>query len=279
MAVSNARARLARRASSGMASSLFGLGLGWNLAFVAATTAARRRSPRPSERGRLVGFSDLLASLDRRGARALGRRRLHGAAASVPLAVVARGRWRRCPRSGSSLLRPPAVGVEPARDRLLPFSAGGQPSAASRSMKTWNAKPGEIDRRLVRRRRRGADPRPARHADRRHAARQGQAAVHAARRHRRLRRRRQRREDRGHRQQARPEDLLPPLRLSRAASSSGRCASSSSAGRPRCCARRSRACSRGTGSRAQQITKLKIYAGPEHPHEAQAPEAAEVGEH
>ena len=27
----------------------------------------------------------------------------------------------------------------------------------------------------------------------------------------------------------------------------------------------------------QQITKLKIYAGPEHPHEAQAPQPLEVG--
>ena len=27
----------------------------------------------------------------------------------------------------------------------------------------------------------------------------------------------------------------------------------------------------------QQINKLKIYAGPEHPHEAQAPQPLEVG--
>ena len=81
-------------------------------------------------------------------------------------------------------------------------------------MKTYNAKPGEVDSPLVRRRRRGPDPRPPRDPDRRHAARQGQAAVHAARRHGRLRRRRERREDRGHRQQARPEDVPPPLRLS-----------------------------------------------------------------
>ena len=66
---------------------------------------------------------------------------------------------------------------------------------------------------LAARRRRRADPRPARDPDRRRAARQAQARVHAARRHRRLRRRRQRREDRGHRQQARREEVLPPLRL------------------------------------------------------------------
>ena len=27
-----------------------------------------------------------------------------------------------------------------------------------------------------------------------------------------------------------------------------------------------------------QITKLKVYAGPEHPHEAQAPEPLEAGD-
>ena len=83
---------------------------------------------------------------------------------------------------------------------------------------------------LVRRRRRGQDPRASRHAHRRHAARQEQAGVHAARGHGRLRDRRQRREDPRHRQEARREDLLPPLRLSRAASERARCASSSSGG-------------------------------------------------
>ncbi len=33
---------------------------------------------------------------------------------------------------------------------------------------------------------------------------------------------------------------------------------------------------RATASAAQQLTKLKIYAGPEHPHEAQAPTPLEV---
>ena len=36
--------------------------------------------------------------------------------------------------------------------------------------------------------------------------------------------------------------------------------------------RRSRECSRGTSSRGQ-ISKLKVYAGPDHPHAAQAPKA------
>src|SRR4051794_22245927 len=68
---------------------------------------------------------------------------------------------------------------------------------------------------LAARRRQRADARPARDADRRRAARQDQAGVHAALRHGRLRRRRQRREDRRHRQQARGQEVLPPLRLPR----------------------------------------------------------------
>jgi MFS family permease len=41
---------------------LFGLGVGWNLSFVAAT-AQMVDLTRPSERGRLVGFNDLLSAL------------------------------------------------------------------------------------------------------------------------------------------------------------------------------------------------------------------------
>jgi MFS family permease len=41
---------------------LFGLGLGWNLSFVAAT-AQLADSTRPAERGRLLGFNDLLAGM------------------------------------------------------------------------------------------------------------------------------------------------------------------------------------------------------------------------
>ncbi len=69
--------------------------------------------------------------------------------------------------------------------------------------------------RLVRRRRRGEDPGPPRDADRRHPARQAEAAVHAARRHGRLRHRRQCGEDPRHRAEARPEDGLPALRVPR----------------------------------------------------------------
>jgi MFS family permease len=46
----------------GMSISLFGLGLGWNLSFVAATTELVSLSS-PAERGRLVGFCDQLSSL------------------------------------------------------------------------------------------------------------------------------------------------------------------------------------------------------------------------
>jgi MFS family permease len=46
---------------AGMSVSLFGLGLGWNIAYVAATTELVDLAS-PSERGRLVGLSDLLSS-------------------------------------------------------------------------------------------------------------------------------------------------------------------------------------------------------------------------
>jgi predicted MFS family arabinose efflux permease len=41
--------------------SLFGLGLGWNISYVAAATELADRAL-PSERGKLIGFSDLLSS-------------------------------------------------------------------------------------------------------------------------------------------------------------------------------------------------------------------------
>src|SRR4051794_24354747 len=68
---------------------------------------------------------------------------------------------------------------------------------------------------LAARRRQRADARPARDADRRGAAREDQARVHAALRHGRLRRRHQRREDRRDRQQARGQEVLPPFGLPR----------------------------------------------------------------
>src|SRR5439155_123910 len=72
--------------------------------------------------------------------------------------------------------------------------------------------------RLVRRRCRREDSRPARDSHRGHSARQEEAPVHPAHRHGRLRRGRERGEDPGHGPEARPEDVPPTLRLSRRAS-------------------------------------------------------------
>jgi hypothetical protein len=44
-----------------MSLSLFGLGLGWNLSYVAAATELADRAL-PAERGKLIGFSGLLSS-------------------------------------------------------------------------------------------------------------------------------------------------------------------------------------------------------------------------
>jgi MFS family permease len=46
---------------AGMSLALLGLGLGWNLSYIAATTELVALTA-PSERGRLVGFTDLVAS-------------------------------------------------------------------------------------------------------------------------------------------------------------------------------------------------------------------------
>lgn len=61
MAVSNA-ALVWLDGIAGMSLSLFGLGLGWNLSFVAATTELVSLAA-PAERGRLVGLNDLVSSL------------------------------------------------------------------------------------------------------------------------------------------------------------------------------------------------------------------------
>ena len=126
-----------------------------------------------------------------------GRRR---SCASSPRAAGRRRRPRRAGGAGRAVRSPP----EPRRRGRIPArgcydsAAGGRVSAAF-PHEDLERKAGRDRAPLVRRRRRGPDPRPPRHPDRRHAARQGQAAVHAARRHRRLRRRRERREDRASR--------------------------------------------------------------------------------
>ena len=128
---------------------------------------------------------------------------------------------------------------------------------------------------MARHRRHRRRPRPARDPGRDPAARQAQADLRAARRHRRLRHHHQRRQGRPDRQQARAEDRLPPLRLP---------------GRPeghvlRRPAREAPRAGRREGRRGhaphntlgrQMLTKLKVYAGPEHPHAAQQPVPFEI---
>jgi MFS family permease len=113
IAVSNAA--LAVLASiAGMSVALFGLGLGWCLSYIAATTDLVDLAG-PSERGRLIGFTDLVSSFVG-AALALGGGLVYAdAGGSVPLALVATGlavfsaAW--VAGSGSRPLRPLA-GVE-----------------------------------------------------------------------------------------------------------------------------------------------------------------------
>ena len=70
MAVSNA-ALVWLGGVAGMSFALLGLGLGWNISYVAATTELVSLTA-PSERGRLVGFSDLCASFVAAGLALLG---------------------------------------------------------------------------------------------------------------------------------------------------------------------------------------------------------------
>jgi MFS family permease len=72
---------------AGMALALFGLGLGWNFSYVAATTELVSLAA-PAERGRLVGFSDFVSSLTG-AALALAGGVVYTAGGSVPLAVLA----------------------------------------------------------------------------------------------------------------------------------------------------------------------------------------------
>jgi MFS family permease len=73
----------------GMSVSLFGLGLGWNIAYVAATTELVDLAS-PSERGRLVGLTDLLSS-GSAAALALAGGVVYTAAGTTALALVAAG--------------------------------------------------------------------------------------------------------------------------------------------------------------------------------------------
>ncbi|HEY7536603.1 MAG TPA: MFS transporter [Gaiellaceae bacterium] len=86
MAVSNA-GLLWLDSIAGMSLSLFGLGLGWNLAYVAATAQLVSLAS-PVERGGLVGLTDLTASLTA-AFLALGGGVVYTASGSVPLAAIA----------------------------------------------------------------------------------------------------------------------------------------------------------------------------------------------
>ena len=75
---------------AGMSLCMFGLGLGWCLAYVAATTELVDLAA-PAERGRLVGLSDLLSSLTGATLALAGGVVYTGAGGSVPLAGLATG--------------------------------------------------------------------------------------------------------------------------------------------------------------------------------------------
>jgi MFS family permease len=94
---------------AGMSISLFGLGLGWNLSYVAATTELVSRAA-ASERGRLIGLTDLISSFAG-AALALGGGVVYSAAGTVPLAIAA-----------AALAAIPAFGI-----MLLPSGVGGRP--------------------------------------------------------------------------------------------------------------------------------------------------------
>ena len=66
----------------GTAVLLFGLGLGWNLSFVAATAQLADRAA-PSERGKLLGFNDLLSAMTAAALALLGGLALEGLGVSA----------------------------------------------------------------------------------------------------------------------------------------------------------------------------------------------------
>jgi MFS family permease len=91
---------------------LFGLGLGWNFSFVAAT-AELADSTLPSERGRLIGFNDLLSGLTGAGLALLGGVALE----ALGVAALALG--------AAALVSGPALWL--ARRRPVHAAAGAEP--------------------------------------------------------------------------------------------------------------------------------------------------------
>ena len=109
---------------------LFGLGLGWNLSFVAATAQLADRTS-PAERGKLLGVNDLGSALLGAGLALLGGAVLEalgvaalalGAAAIVLLPVVLIFRLREV---GAGGFEPPKA--EPTGLQPVPFGRSGTP--------------------------------------------------------------------------------------------------------------------------------------------------------
>ena len=127
---------------------LFGLGIGWNLSFVAAT-AQLADCATAAERGKLLGFNDLLAGLtgaglallggaravgDRRGRARDRRHRARGPPGAVDPRPPAAGARRR--RSGSSRAVPQHPQHVAGQD---PLGVGGAVAVAERGRQ-----PGEV---------------------------------------------------------------------------------------------------------------------------------------
>ena len=83
---------------------LFGLGIGWNLSFVAATAQLADRTS-PAERGKILGFNDLLSALLGAGLALLGGFALD----SIGVAALAIG--------ATAIVAAPILWLRPARTR------------------------------------------------------------------------------------------------------------------------------------------------------------------
>jgi MFS family permease len=86
---------------------LFGLGVGWNLSFVSATAQLVDRAS-PAERGKLIGFNDLLSSLLGAGLALLGGYALD----SIGVAALALG--------ATAIVAAPVLWLLPATLRRSP---------------------------------------------------------------------------------------------------------------------------------------------------------------
>jgi MFS family permease len=73
----------------GTAVLLLGLGVGWNISFVAATAQLADRTS-PAERGKLLGFNDLLAAMLGAGLALLGGFALDAIVLAAPILLIAR---------------------------------------------------------------------------------------------------------------------------------------------------------------------------------------------